>query len=387
MATGTRSTYTDTNLQPRSVMPAIHNIEWKSAALLKELGMDATKRFRFDNWPSKKYEWITDTNNPIGGTLNEALDDGGSAETGVDVQTGEGQYFKAGDILRVDSELMQVVSVSGDTITVVRGFAGSTVATHADDTPYERVTTARIEGATTDTGYSTTTGTEYNYTQIFQRAVQVTGTEMVNTNYSIEDQMAYQMEKYLARGKTAGELPIDLLKTFFFGLRAAGSATTPRAMGGFNQFVTAAIAGSDHVVNLASASLTLKAIVDLMQVCYEDGGQPGLIIVGGWGKRKISEYWKGQTYQDRSAAQGGEVIESIKTDFGMIDVLYERFCPTNELYLIQKSEMGWLPFRPFAVHDRPASGDYVLKEIIGEYGFALTNPTAHGKLYGFSTTA
>jgi hypothetical protein len=384
MATGTRTTYTDTNLKPRSVMGMIHNIEWKSAALLKELGMDATSRFRFDRWPRTKYEWMTDTNNPTTSALAEALDD---SETGVDVTASTGQYFKTGDILKVESELLQVVSVATDTLTVVRGFAGTTAASHNDTTSFSRVTTARLEGATTDTGYSTTTGTEYNYTQIFQRAVSVTGSEKVDDNYSVPDQMAYQMEKYLARGKTAGELPIDLLKTFFYGYRAVGSATTPRAMGGFNQFVTAATAGSSHIVNAAGASLTLKAIVDLMQVCYEDGGQPGLIITGGWGKRKISDFWKGQTYQERTAAEGGEVIDSIKTDFGIIDVLYERFCPTNEMYLVQKSEMGWLPYRPFAIHDRPASGDYELKEIIGEYGFALVNPKAHGKIYGFSTTA
>ena len=366
-------------------MPIIHNIEWKSAALLKFLGMDKSSRFRFDKWPRTKYEWLTDTNNPVSGTLAEAF--ANDADTAIVITTGQGQYLKAGDILKVGTELLQVVSVSTDTVTVVRGFAGTTKANHANLDAWERVTTARIEGATTDFGYSTTTGVEYNYTQIFQRAVQVTGSEMVDTNYSIQDQMAYQMEKYLARGKTAGELPIDLMKTFYHGLRAVGSATTPRAMGGFNQFVTAAIAGSSHVVALSSASLTLKAIVDLMQACYEDGGQPDSIIVGGWGKRKISEFWKGQTTQERTSEQGGEVIETIKTDFGMIDVVYDRFCPTNELYLIQKSEMGWFPYRPFAIHDRPASGDYVVKEIIGEYGFALVNPKAHGKLSGFSTTA
>lgn len=384
MATGTRLTYTDSNLKPRSVMPMIHNIEWKSAALLKFLGLDNARKFRFDKWPRTKYEWHSDTLNPNSGTLNEALDD---SETGVDVQAGEGATTKAGDVLLVESELMYVASVSTDTLTVVRGFAGTTAAAHNDDTPWTRVTVARLEGADTDFGYSTVVSVEYNYTQIFERAVKVSGSEMVDESYSVKDQMAYQMEKYLAKGKTAGELPIDLLKTFFYGYRAVGSSTAARAMGGFNQFVTAATAGSDHVVDMASGALTLKSIVDLMQACYEDGGQPNSIVVGGWGKRKISEFWKGQTRQDRTAAEGGEVIESIKTDFGDIDVVYERFCPTNQLYLIQKEEMGWLTYRPFAIHDRPASGDYKIKEIIGEYGFALVNPKAHGRLHTFSTSA
>jgi hypothetical protein len=384
MATGARTTYTDSNLKPRSVMAMIHNIEWKSAALLKRIGMDNLSKFRLDHWPRTKYEWHSDTLNPRSSTLAEALD---NSETAVDVATGTGAYFKTGDVLLVDDELMYVASVSTDTLTVVRGFAGTTAAAHNDTTAFERVTTARVEGADTDLGYSTTVSVEYNYTQIFQRAVKVTGSEMVDENYNIDDQMAYQMEKYLAKGKTAGELPIDLLKTFFYGMRAVGSSTTARSMGGFNQFVTTTTASANHVVNMASGALTLKSIVDLLQTCYEAGGTPGLIVVGGWGKRKISEFWKGQTRQDRSATEGGEVINTITTDFGDMDVLYERFCPTDELYLIQESELGWITHRPFSIHDRPNSGDYQIKEIIGEFGFALTNPKAHGRLHTFSTSA
>lgn len=57
--------------------------------------------------------------------LNEALD---TSETDVDVD--DGKYFLEGDLLRIDDEIMEVVSISGNTLTVIRGTHGSTKASH-----------------------------------------------------------------------------------------------------------------------------------------------------------------------------------------------------------------------------------------------------------------
>ena len=61
--------------------------------------------------------------------LNEAVDSG--AETAIDVD--EGAYFYEGDLIRLEDEICEVVSISSNTITVIRGTHGSTKATHADD--------------------------------------------------------------------------------------------------------------------------------------------------------------------------------------------------------------------------------------------------------------
>ena len=53
------------------------------------------------------------------------------SETEINVQ--DGSWFKAGDLIMVSSEVMQVESVSGIVLTVKRGLLGSTEATHSDD--------------------------------------------------------------------------------------------------------------------------------------------------------------------------------------------------------------------------------------------------------------
>ena len=60
--------------------------------------------------------------------LAEALD---ASETGIDVD--DGDYFVAGDLLQIGTEVMRVTSISTNTLTVERGVYGSTAASHSDD--------------------------------------------------------------------------------------------------------------------------------------------------------------------------------------------------------------------------------------------------------------
>ena len=62
----------------------------------------------------------------------EGLD---TVETEVDVDSGT--YFLVGDLIRIDDEIMEVTSISSNTLTVIRGTHGSTIATHTDNTALE----------------------------------------------------------------------------------------------------------------------------------------------------------------------------------------------------------------------------------------------------------
>ncbi|MCK5607340.1 hypothetical protein KAR91_35985, partial [Candidatus Pacearchaeota archaeon] len=63
-----------------------------------------------------------------------------AAATTVNVTTGEGQYFKSGDFLWCEGEIMRIDDVSTDALTIVRGLFGTTAATHADGVIIYKVT-------------------------------------------------------------------------------------------------------------------------------------------------------------------------------------------------------------------------------------------------------
>ena len=58
-----------------------------------------------------------------------------SSTTAIVLSVEEGAYFYVGDLIRVENEIMEVTSISGDNLTVIRGTHGSTAATHANTTP------------------------------------------------------------------------------------------------------------------------------------------------------------------------------------------------------------------------------------------------------------
>lgn len=377
MATGTRTTYTDTTPQKRSIADLIKMIDWTEAPLLNMLGLNGESEFRLVNFPHTKVEWLEDTMAPRSGTIAEDLD---TSETGVDLTTGQGDYLKAGDVLKIDSELLYVSSVSTDTATVIRGFAGSTAAIHSNGATWTLATVARLEGADATTGYTTAVSNPYNYTQILAEAVKVTGSEQQDSKYGITDTMAYHISKLLGDGGKAGKLSILLQQTFYYGKRAVGSATTARSMGGFEQYVTT------NVTNASSAALTRKALEDSMQLCYLAGGAPSKIVCNAWQRRKISSFYEGMIRTDRSEERGGSTITTVTTDFGDLEVVFDRWCPTDRVYIIEPERMGWVTYRPFDIVDRASTGDYMLKDVLGEYSFVLMNETAHAYIYGLSTT-
>lgn len=380
MTTGTRTTYTDTANIKRSISDIINNIDWTEAPLLRKFGVANQGKFRLVNWPNTRYEWLEDTMSPRETTLAEDVSQG---ETEIDVA--DGSIFKEGDIVLVDAELMYVSSVATNTITVVKGFAGTTDTTHSNGAAIELATIARLEGADYDTGHTTALDNPYNFTQIFSEAVKVTGSEQVNSKYGVNDTMAYHLAKLMGGSNgmgekfKAGKLPILLQKTFYHGRRAAGSGGASRAMGGFEAFVTT------NISDLAGAKLQRHHIEDAFQSCYDAGGDPDMILCGSWLRRKITTFYEGLITTTRSETRGGSRIDTVMTDFGELEIMFDRWCPRDRLYVVDSTKLGWVEFRPFQVIDRPPTGDYTVKEVLGEYGFVLTNETAHAYIKNAST--
>jgi hypothetical protein len=51
----------------------------------------------------------------------------------TDITVDDGHWFKVGDMIMINSEVMQIESISGAVLTVARGLLGSTEAAHSDD--------------------------------------------------------------------------------------------------------------------------------------------------------------------------------------------------------------------------------------------------------------
>lgn len=382
MAQGMSYTYGDTVTLQRTISGLIKIINPNEIPLQKMLGLNKHKTTQMQMWGNNKYAWLQDTQKARTDQLAEALDDN---ETGVDVD--DGTKFKAGDVIQVGDEKMWVASVAGNTLTVVRGWGGTSGAAHDDDSAVYYRFSARLEGQTNSDSPYTVPTEIYNYTQIFHGSVDVSGSEMEAARYGITDQRKYRIMKLIGglgsgdgQMGDAGDLLIDLENTFYYGEPIARSSGVASGMGGISSFVTT------NVTDLNSDPLDPATLNDAIASAW-GYGRPNLIICNSHGKKKINSFYKDSVRTERSENTGGIVISKIDTDFGMLDVLMTKQCPTDNIYIIQKNLVGWATLRSWKEELMAKTGDSTQTQIVGEYGFIVENERAHAIITGMSTTS
>jgi hypothetical protein len=294
-------------------------------------------------------------------------------------------------------ELIYISAVDGtDTITTVirnwtaaqGGAQGTATSAITNGTHLTYLYTARLEGADSSRAHFTTPFEEYNQSQIMHDEIIVSGSEQDATSrYGISDTYKHQLMKKLGgagggAGKSgrAGDLMIDLERTFFFGRRVARSSTAAGAMGGPKVYITT------NTQALSSARLSQAVLEDNIQKAWAYGGKPDVIICNAFNKRLISSWYRDSVRTERSERTGGVVINTVETEFGNLDVMLNRWCPSDEVYILQRDLMGWVTLRDWFVEPLAKDGDYRKDQIIGEFSFVLTNEKAHSLITGTATS-
>ena len=376
--TGQRTTYTDTITQKRVVTDLISIIDPMDVPLLNALGYSKAnvKKFQFVNFPGTMIEWLEDT--------YDARSDV-AAETGITNSTTtttlamtDGGKFQKGDVLKepASTELVWVSSIATNTLTIVRGFGGTTQTTHGSTVTWTVVSNARKEGVDADDSPSTTPTSNYNYSQILQRKIELSGTRQVVTQYGVADEFDREVEKKMK------VLTLLLNNIAYYGQRAAGSASAARAAGGLDAFITT------NVTTLTnSPALTQKNVEDAVQQVWGYGGSPDLIVCGAWALKKIRDFYSPNVRMTTDEKRGGIQIDRVLIPpVGELSLLCDRNCPTSELYVLDTSKVGFVPIREFVTEDLAKTGDGDKAQIVGEYSFVLKNSKAHAIVTGFSTS-
>lgn len=160
--------------------------------------------------------------------LAEAMD---TSETGIDVD--DGSMFRAGEIILVDDEYMEISSISGNTLTVVRASLGSTAATHDDDawvlSLFEKQKENGLSGTPITTDYSTVT----NFIQTFKVPYAISDINKRTKKRGPNDLSVLQ-------GEALAEIKRQIEHMIMWGKKRVeiSSGDIYRYSGGLNNFVT-----------------------------------------------------------------------------------------------------------------------------------------------------
>ena len=364
------TTYSDTTPQKRVITDYLTLIDPSDAPLVEALGgLDgAAGKFKFINKGTKP-EWLEDTLTPLVGAYSSSTDNTTSTATALIVA--DPNMFQEGHIILVDAEQMWISAVAGatSTLTVTRAYSG-TAATHATGSAVTIVGMARLEGDDSDDIGFTDRTVNSNYTQIFHQEVRVSKTQQVIDQYGIGDEFDYQAKKAIPSLMRLVE------RQLFYGVRGAGSATTPRGMGGLDTFIT------DNLVDYGAA-LEQTAFENAVMSAYIDGGTgPWIAPCYPTHLQTIKNFYDSSNFLrvDPSQSQVGMVIDEVVTPYGNVKLLLDRWAVATKIALIDPKHAGMLTLRPWTQEPLAQTGDSIKGEVVGEFTFCLRQDKAHAML-------
>ncbi len=330
---------------------------------------------------STRHEWFEDQLNPNFSAINNI---GGYDDVATSWVVDDGAVFRVGDIIRPEGsdEVLQVTGISTNTLTVTRGYGGSTAEAVVDNQKVSVIGHAALEGEDAAAANYRARVRKENFSQIFTETVTISGSMDAVGLHAVEREFDYQVIQRLR------ELMRSLEQTVICGFKAAanpqGSASVRRTMGGLLQFIT----GS--VDDAGAAALDEALLNASLRNVWEKGGRPTAIVCNGFQKRKISSFIQSSRRYEPESNALRNVVDVYESDFGVQRVILSRWVPADKILLLDLDKLQVMPLqgRSFFVKPLAESGDFRKAQLIGEYTLEILNggDGGHGVITNLATS-
>ncbi|MEM1098446.1 MAG: DUF5309 family protein [Planctomycetota bacterium] len=327
------------------------------------------------------HEWLEDALRQNQSKINDPGADGSTSATSIVVT--DDSLFRAGDLIQQEGsrEVMLATSVDGTSITVVRGYGGTTAEALADDEILRVIGNAALEGQDADTARWTNRTRQQNYTQIFSATIEVSGSQLAATQAAVADEMDYQKQERLR------ELLRELENSVINGVAAAsdpqGSASTRRSMRGILASCTT------NTTDAGAASLSEASLNAALRGIWDrSSGNVDTIVVNGFQKRAINQFIASSRGYASGESKYSDLVSVYESDFGVCRVLLSRWVPADTVMLLDSSRIDVLPLqgRNFAYRELASAGDKRCGQVVGEYTLEVRNESAHGVIRNLATS-
>jgi hypothetical protein len=240
-----------------------------------------------------------------------------------------------------------------------------------------------LEGFELSRSAAQATVRESNVCMISKRDATVSGSQEVSDAAGKRSEMAHQlalMAKALKR-----DMEEALCQN---GAKTTGNATTARVTGGFESWVETNVSrgsGGSGAGNGAAPvdgtqrELTEALLKDVLQLSFENGGEPSLAICGPHNKQIISGFTGRSQARQMIDANTVEASVSIySSDFGELQIVPSNRSREKSLLLVDPEYAKVAYLRNFQTVDIATIGDAETKMIVVEYGLEVSNEKAHG---------
>lgn len=315
------------------------------------------------------------------GTTAEAL----AAATTVAVA--DGSKFRAGMLLSAtgSDEVLLVESVSGNNLTVARGFGGTTAETIASGTTLTIDSVAREENSQAATDGIYQPEKVENFFQTMDTAVEFSRRALSTLQFGDTNDLTFQVQERIR------QLVIQMDRALVRGRKATATigGKEHTYTGGLRYFLDQA--GAVNVDNSAAA-LTLDAINSLNAEIVSRGGMANTIAVGIPLARKLNALvganYSSQRLNDWSNDEGA--VNRLPTDLPLIGSVNQIVIDTNlsddELVIF---DAGMISVKPMAQNNAGETGSWQTKDatlpgqdgqkvrVLGDFAMEVRNSKTH----------
>lgn len=306
------------------------------------------------------------------------------------------------DMVGIREDLSDVISNISPTQTPFLSNIGSGTAAQTQfdwqtDSLAAAADNAAIEGDDTAASSLSPTTRYVNYTQIYKKVFTVSGTADAVKAAGRKSELAYQIAK---NGK---ELKRDQEKSFTgTNVAVAGNSSTARVTASLDAWLfTNDLNGTSGTQYTFSGGVPVTARTDgtnrpytealLKQALvaqYNAGGEVSMLMVSPTKKQETSSFpGIADIRYNAAGAKPSVIIGAVDvyvSDFGNLDVVPNRFMPTDLAYLIDPSQAKKRTLRPYFVEELAKTGDAHKRHIIEETGLEVTNEAAHAVIRDLS---
>lgn len=236
-----------------------------------------------------------------------------------------------------------------------------------------------------------------NYTQLSDKVIQVSSTQRNAVNAGRGDELSYQLMK---RSK---ELKRDM-ETRLTGNYAsvAGAAGTARECAGFEAWIqtndsrgsggsnTAFSAGIQAAATDGTQRVYTESLLkDVLQLCWENGGDPSMVMVGAFNKKAMSSFTGiadavRDTGNKRATIVGAADV--YVSDFGQLDIIANRFSRSRSALVIDPSMWKLCYYQKFKTEDLAKTGHADRKMLSVEFTLESCNEKGSGCVADLTTS-
>jgi hypothetical protein len=274
--------------------------------------------------------------------------------------------------------------------------AGATYHRWQTDTLSAPSNTPIDEGADAALVQATPTVVVGNYTQISTKTFNVTGTLEVVEKYGRDSEIAYLAAKNARVLKT----DVDFACT---GVNQASLDTSPRQSGSLEAWIatndsfgaTGASGGFSAGIVAARTDGTLRPFTqllldDVIELCWESGAKPSIILTGAKQKTNLSQMdgvgtkgASGVTRSDRATRTIYATADLYVSNFGELRVVPSRHIRKassidRNIFVIDPEYAKIAYLRPWQQFDLAKTGDSIKREMLVEWTLEVCNEAAHG---------